>query len=257
MGETSWVLGFSIPVPSPGLDITHGLLPVPSEGDVGWSRSDPFLPPPLPPPQMKRSRAARRRQWRRQARRKSRSLVSCPSPAPMGRTGTARAPRTGGPCAAPAAAPSPAAASRISSAWTPKPTRAPCGWAPRMAGTSLGWESLHGKDASPGGASSFALLLQHPRVPVLRQHPEQEEQHEDATRCCRHVHPVSGEGGFSALGGPEQGSAAGCQRWFVPTGTWITRFLCHWPTGSSLCTSGKQVRLDLGHQKCSPKVVAS
>lgn len=54
----------------------------------------------------------------------------------------------------------------------------------------------------------------------------------------------------------ERGSVAGCQRWFVPTGTWITRSLCHWPTGSSSCTSGKQVRLNLGHQKCSPKVVA-
>lgn len=117
----------------------------------------------------------------------------------------------------------------------------------------------------PGGASSFAVLLQHPRVPVLGQHPEQEEQHEDATRCCRHVHPVSGEGGFSALGGAraggfgvaEWGSAAGCQRWFVTTGTWITRSSCRWPTGSLSCTSGKQVRLDLGHQKCSPKVVAA
>lgn len=117
----------------------------------------------------------------------------------------------------------------------------------------------------PGGASSFAVLLQHPRVPVLGQHPEQEEQHEDATRCCRHVHPVSGEGGFSAregaraggFGVAEWGSAAGCQRWFVTTGTWITRSSCRWPTGSSSCTSGKQVRLDLGHQKCSPKVVAA
>lgn len=105
----------------------------------------------------------------------------------------------------------------------------------------------------PGGASSLALLLQHPRVPVLGQHPEQEEQHEDAARRGRDVHPVSGEGMGILSSGVFWASAAGCQRWFVPTGTWITRFLCHWPTGSSLCTSGKQVRLDLGRQRCSPK----
>lgn len=83
---------------------------------------------------------------------------------------------------------------------------------------SPGWEFLHGKDASPGGASSFALLLQHPRVPVLRQHPQQEEQHEDATCCRCHVHSVSGEGGFSALGGAGQGILAFC--------SWMSKVVC-------------------------------
>ena len=51
------------------------------------------------------------------------------------------------------------------------------------------------------------------------------------------------------FGVAEQGSAAGCQRVFLPAGTWITRFSCRWPTGSSLPTSGRQVRPDRGHRE--------
>lgn len=38
---------------------------------------------------------------------------------------------------------------------------------------------------------SVILLLQHPRVPVLGQHPEPQEQHEDATFGFHPLHLVS------------------------------------------------------------------
>lgn len=48
---------------------------------------------------------------------------------------------------------------------------------------------------------SFCLPSpQHPRVPVLGQHPQQEEQHEDAARRLRHVHLVSGQEAFGPRG---------------------------------------------------------
>lgn len=84
---------------------------------------------------MRRPRAPRRLLLRQPVLRRSKNQASCPGQAPSDPAGLVVPVQwTGEPFAAPAEAPSHGAASRTFSAWTLRLTRAPCGWAPRMAG---------------------------------------------------------------------------------------------------------------------------